>query len=44
MIILLQCYELLFNEITEKKQEHFKEIRLDSIDDLAYTLQEFTIR
>ena len=37
-------FEVIFGgEITEKKQEHFKEIRLDSIDDLAYTLQEFTI-
>ena len=31
---------ILAGEITEKKQEHFKEIRLDTcIDDLAYTLQ-----
>ena len=37
-------FEVIFGgEITERKQEHFKEIRLDSIDDLAYTLQEFTI-
>ena len=34
---------ILAGEITEKKQEHFKEIRLDSIEDLAYTLQKFTI-
>ncbi len=34
---------ILAGEITEKKQEHFKEIRLDSIEDLAYTLQEFTL-
>ena len=37
-------FEVIFGgEITERKQEHFKEIRLDSIEDLAYTLQEFTI-
>ena len=34
---------ILAGEITEKKQEHFKEIRLDSVEDLAYTLQEFTL-
>ena len=37
-------FEIIFDgPITERKQEHFKEIRLDSIEDLAYTLQEFTI-
>ncbi len=34
---------ILDGPITEKKQEKFKHIRLDNIDDLAYTLQEFTI-
>ena len=34
---------ILAGEITDKKQEHFKEIRLDSVEDLAYTLQEFTL-
>ena len=34
---------ILAGEITEKKQEHFKEIRLDSVEELAYTLQEFTL-
>ena len=34
---------ILAGEITEKKQEHFKEIRLDSVEDLAYTLQKFTL-
>ena len=34
---------ILAGEITEKKQKHFKEIRLDSVEDLAYTLQEFTL-
>ena len=29
--------------ITEKKQKHFKHIKLDNIDDLAHTLQKFTI-
>ena len=37
-------FEVIFGgEITERKQEHFKEIKLHSIEDLAYTLQEFTI-
>ena len=43
---------ILAGEITEKKQEHFKEIRLGGpyagekmyyVEDLAYTLQEFTL-
>ena len=36
---------ILGGEITEKKQEHFKEIDVakHGIDDLAYTLQEFTL-
>ena len=34
---------ILAGEITEKKQKHFKEIKLDNIDDLAFTLQKFTI-
>ena len=34
---------ILDGPITEKKQKHFKHIRLDNINDLAYTLQKFTI-
>ena len=34
---------ILDGPITEKKQKKFKHIRLDNINDLAYTLQEFTI-
>jgi carbamoyltransferase len=34
---------ILNGPITEKKQEHFKNIDLYSIDDLAFTLQKFTI-
>jgi carbamoyltransferase len=34
---------ILDGPITEKKQKHFEHIRLDSIDDLAFTLQKFTI-
>ena len=34
---------ILSGPITEKKQTHFKEIKLDNIDDLAHTLQKFTI-
>ena len=34
---------ILSGKITEKKQNHFKHIRLDNIDDLAHTLQKFTI-
>ncbi len=34
---------ILDGPITEKKQKHFKHIKLDSIDDLAFTLQKFTI-
>ena len=37
-------FETIFDgPITEKKQERFKLMNLDNIDDLAYTLQEFTI-
>jgi len=34
---------ILDGPITEKKQKKFKHIRLDNIDDLAHTLQKFTI-
>ena len=34
---------ILDGPITEKKQKHFEHIRLDSIDDLAFSLQKFTI-
>ena len=34
---------ILDGPITEKKQKHFAHIKLDSIDDLAHTLQKFTI-
>jgi carbamoyltransferase len=34
---------ILDGPITEKKQKRFQHIRLDSIDDLAFTLQKFTI-
>jgi carbamoyltransferase len=34
---------ILDGPITEKKQKHFKHIRLDNINDLACTLQKFTI-
>jgi carbamoyltransferase len=34
---------ILSGPITEKKQAHFKQIKLDNIDDLAHTLQKFTI-
>src|SRR5210317_1479760 len=34
---------ILDGPITEKKQKHFEHIKLDSIDDLAFTLQKFTI-
>ena len=34
---------ILDGPITEKKQKKFQHIRLDNINDLAYTLQEFTI-
>lgn len=34
---------ILSGPITEKKQKHFKHIKLDNIDDLAHTLQKFTI-
>jgi len=34
---------ILDGPITEKKQKHFKEIDLSNIDDLAFTLQKFTI-
>ena len=39
-------FEIIFDgPITERKQEHFKEIDIDKhgIDDLAFTLQKFTI-
>ena len=37
-------FDIILNgPITEKKQEHFKNIDLYSIDDLAFTLQKFTI-
>ena len=37
-------FETILNgPITEKKQKHFQHIKLDSIDDLAHTLQKFTI-
>ena len=34
---------ILDGTITEKKQKHFKQIDLSNIDDLAFTLQKFTI-
>ncbi len=34
---------ILSGPITEKKQKHFQHIKLDNIDDLAHTLQKFTI-
>jgi len=34
---------ILDGPITEKKQKHFKEIDLSNIDNLAFTLQKFTI-
>ena len=34
---------ILDGPITEKKQKHFEHIKLDSVEDLAYTLQKFTI-
>jgi len=34
---------ILDGPITEKKQKKFQHIKLDNINDLAYTLQEFTI-
>ena len=34
---------ILDGSITEKKQKHFQHIKLDNIDDLAHTLQKFTI-
>src|SRR6056300_251482 len=34
---------ILDRPITEKKQKHFSYIKLDNIDDLAHTLQKFTI-
>jgi carbamoyltransferase len=34
---------ILSGSITEKKQKHFQHIKLDNIDDLAHTLQKFTI-
>ena len=34
---------ILDGPITEKKQKHFAHIKLDNIDDLAHTLQKFTI-
>ena len=37
-------FETILNgPITEKKQKHFQHIKLDNIDDLAHTLQKFTI-
>ena len=37
-------FETIFDgPITEKKQKHFRYIRLDSVEDLAFTLQKFTI-
>ena len=37
-------FDIILNEpITEKKQENFKNINLYSVDDLAFTLQKFTI-
>jgi len=39
-----QIFETIFDgPITEKKQKHFEHIKLDNIDDLAFTLQKFTI-
>jgi len=39
-----QIFEtILDGPITEKKQKHFEHIKLDNIDDLAFTLQKFTI-
>ena len=40
------CFEVILDgPITEKKQEHFKQIDVDThgVDDLAYTLQRFTL-
>ena len=34
---------ILDGPITEKKQQHFDFIKLDSVEDLAFTLQKFTI-
>ena len=34
---------ILDGPITEKKQKHFRYIKLDSVEDLAFTLQKFTI-
>ena len=34
---------ILSGPITEKKQKHFTHIKLDNIEDLAFTLQKFTI-
>ena len=34
---------ILDGPITEKKQKHFQHIKIDNIDDLAHTLQKFTI-
>ena len=37
-------FETILNgPITEKKQKHFQHIKLNNIDDLAHTLQKFTI-
>src|SRR6056300_237851 len=37
-------FETIFDgPITEKKQNHFRHIRLDNVEDLAFTLQKFTI-
>ena len=37
-------FEIIFDgPITEKKQKHFTHINLDNINDLAFTLQKFTI-
>jgi len=39
-----QTFETIFDgPITEKKQKHFQYINLDNINDLAFTLQKFTI-
>ena len=41
--IMIHNGTILDGPITEKKQKRFQHIRLDSIDDLAFTLQKFTI-
>ena len=42
-IIIKHLKTIFDGPITEKKQRHFEYIKLDNIDDLAFTLQKFTI-